>query len=372
VFARQGRLLGTRLDLSALRPESEPEVVVDGVRYDPQNGGTHLAVSEDGTLVYAPGTPTSPERGLAFVDGTGEAQRILDPPRVVRDPRLSPDGRKVALVLTQKQASDLWLLDVASGTLSQLTFGLSPRRPTWTPDGKSITVGAPVQGGGWRLLSVPARSGASPAPLLETAGRAYPNDWSPDGRTLVFQERGESSGWDLFTASLSSANRLEDRRALAATPADEENAGLSPDGRLLAYESNELDGVFEIYVRALREGGAAVRASTEGGRWPRFAPGGRLFFWQSGTGGLRRLDYQQSADRFRPAPVVVVWGHRPGGETAVSRRYMVGGSDAPYDVDPAGKFLMLQRIPAGPEPLFRKPVVVLGFGPGLKRPGSGS
>jgi serine/threonine-protein kinase len=373
VFARNGRLHAVGFDPVRHEVRGTPEVVVDGVRYDPYNGATHFTLSDGGALVYSPGTPTSTERGLAFVSPEGELERLVDTPRALREPRLSPDGKRVAVVLGQARGSDLWLLDVASGTLSQLTFGLSPRRPTWTPDGRGITVGAP-SASGWRILTVPAREGGAGDVILETANRAYPNAWSADGKTLVFQERSPGSAWDVFSADMGSSGRLEARRSLAATPAQEENAALSPDGRFLAYESDELDGIFEIYVRSLREGAPRVRVSTTGGRWPRFAPGGRLFYYYSFTpGGLRRIDYTVAADRFVAKDVVAVWARHAEGEAAVSRRVLVSSGDGPFDVNAQGsRFLMLERPEGAQEPLFKRPVVVLGFGDSLRASGPGA
>ncbi|HEY6548476.1 MAG TPA: protein kinase, partial [Vicinamibacteria bacterium] len=136
VFARSGRLLAVPFDLGRLAVRGTPEVVVDGVRYEPQNGGTHVAVAGEGTFIYTPGAPTSPERGLAVVDPAGQVTRVVSGLRLFREPRISPDGQRVAVVIAHAGESDLWLLDLGSGTLSQLTFGLSPRRPTWRPDGR--------------------------------------------------------------------------------------------------------------------------------------------------------------------------------------------------------------------------------------------
>jgi serine/threonine protein kinase/Tol biopolymer transport system component len=367
VFVRGGRLLAVPFDLERLatRPGS-PEVVGEGVRYDPQNGGTHVAVSATGTLVYSPGPLTSAEHALTWVDPAGRLTRVSDTARDFREPSLSPDGRRVAVVIGKAAESDLWILDLTSGTLSQVTFGLSPRSPTWTPDGKGVTVGARAEGG-WKLLTIPLRDPGKPVTLLESTNRVYPSGWSPDGRLLVYQERRPGTGWDLFAADVGPSSTVVGTRPLAVTPFHEERATLSPDGRFVAYESDELDGIFEIYVRALAEGGAKVRASTTGARWPRFGGAGALYYWYSFKGGLQRIDYHAAGDRFVVDGVGPVWPEPSAGGTGAASRVLVTTGYGGYDVDRANRrFLMLERSAASLQPALGAPVVVLNWAEGLR------
>jgi serine/threonine-protein kinase len=360
VFVRGGRLLAVPFDARHLQTRGVPQVVVEGVRYDPQNGGSHFAVSGTGGLVYAPAAPVSSEHPLSFVDRAFGITRVGETPRAYREQSLSPDGRRVAVVIGGASDSDLWVVDVASGTHSRLTFGQRPHRPTWTPDGNGITVGV-RRAAGWALVTVRRDGSGAPTSLLETTHRAYPNAWSPDGRTLVYQERRPGTGWDLMAVDVGAAGLPGPPRVLVATPFQEQSASLSRDGRFLAYESDELDSVFEVYVRPTQGDGPQVRASTTGARWPRFGLTGRLYYWSSSGGGLKRVDYRADADRFVPERVQSVW---PGSEDQVAdlaRRVLVLGAYAGYDVDPATeRFLMLERA-ASPEAPYRRPVVVLNW-----------
>jgi hypothetical protein len=360
VFVRGGRLLAVPFDLQRLVTTGTPKVVVEGVRYDPQNGGSHVAVSATGVLAYAPARPTLAEHPLSFVDPAFQITRVGDPPRAYREQSLSPDGRRVAVVIGTAAESDLWLIDVASGTHSRLTIGQRPRRPTWTADGRGITVGV-RKGDGWALVTVPRDGNGAPAVLLETDHRAYPNAWSPDGRTLVYQQRRPETGWDLMALDATAAGTFVPR-ALLATPFQEMKASFSRDGRFLAYESDQLDSVFEIYVRRADGQGPAVRASSQGGRWPRFGPPGRLYYWSSSRGGLRRVDYRTAGDRFVAEAARSVW---PGTEDQVAdfaRRVLVTATYAGYDVDPTtGRFLLLERIAAAEEAPPARPVLVLDW-----------
>jgi Tol biopolymer transport system component len=360
VFVRGGRLLAVPFDAAHLEVRGIPQVVVEGVRYDPQNGGSHIAVSGAGGLVYEPSLPTSTEYPLSFVDRAFRITRVGETPRAYREQSLSPDGRRVAVVIGGATESDLWVVDVASGTHSRLTFGQRPRRPIWTPDGSGITVGV-RRAAGWALVTVRSDGSGAETPLLETSHRAYPNAWSPDGRTLVYQERRPETGWDLLALDVGPAGAASTPSTLVATPFQEENASLSKDGRFLAYESDELDSVFEVYVRPAHGEGPQVRASTMGARWPRFGPSGRLYYWFSSRGGLRRIDYHADADRFVVERVQSVW---PGTEDELAdlaRRVLVLGTYAGYDVEPATeRFLMLERT-ASPEAPYRSPVIVLNW-----------
>jgi serine/threonine-protein kinase len=359
VFARGGRLFAAAFDLSSLAVRGSPVMVAEGVRYDPRNGGTHMAPSPSGTLIFGPGPVTSNDHRLAWMDGAGDFQEIMDTPRAFREVRLSPDARRVALVMGRGPDADLWMLDLESGTLSRLTFGSRPRRPVWTPDGRRVAVAIP-SGQRWRLASV-GLDGGAPSTLLESDHRVYPNVFTPDGTKLVYQERRPGTGWDILIGDVDPAGRVTGARPLVASPVHDANADLSPDGRFLAYESDELDGVFEVYVRPL-EGGVKVRATTTGARWPRFGAAGRLYYWYSFEGGLHQIDYRAESDRFVVGPT------RPvvEGPANAPRRLVVRSSYESFDVDaPRRRLLVLANDPET-TPSLTRPVVVLNWADELR------
>jgi serine/threonine-protein kinase len=363
VFSRGGHLLAVPFDLERLAVRGSPTVVTEGVRYDPRNGGTHVAVSANGTLVYTPGALTSPDHHLAWLGIGGDVVQITETPRAFRELRLSPDARHVALVLGRGMDSDLWVLDLASRTLSQLTFGLNTRRPVWTTDGRSITF-ATLSPPTFRLASV-SREGGAAVTLLESDLRTYPNVWHPDGQTLVYQTQSAATGWDLFAARLDPAGRLGEGRALVASPYNEANADLSSDGRFLAYESNELDDVYEVYVRPL-EGGVKVRATKTGARWPRFGPPGRLFYWYSFRSDLQQIDFEARRDRLVMGPARLVFPPRDDTQDARIRRMTVRAQYESYDFDVSRQRFLVLESASPPEPPLQRPVVVLNWGQELR------
>lgn len=363
-FVRGGRLLAAPFDPDALALRGPAEVVADGVRYDQRNGGAHYAVARDGAIVYEPAAPVSTEAYLSWVDVSGRVQRITQGARGFRDPRLSPDGRRVAVRIADGAGSDLWLVDVDGGTLTRASFGLSPHRPVWTADGRGVTVSA-EKDRRWQLLTLPVAGEKRPRVVLESANRLYPNAWTPDGRSLVYQERHEDTGWDLRSVDAEGGGPPRD---LAATPFQETGATVSPDGRYVAYDSDELDAIAGVYVAPLADPGARVRASALNVRWPRWRAPHELYFWQppkarprpSGQPeGVHRIAWSAAGPAARSEPI---WPDRTKAHELVSRLSVA--AFASYDVDPSPRgprFLMLETATPPASPALAHPVVVLGW-----------
>jgi Tol biopolymer transport system component len=357
LFVRGGLVYTVGFDVTSLTVRGTPEVLLEAIRYDWRNGGSHLAVSATGVLVYGPGQPTSHEYYLSWVGHDGNFKRAVDTPRRFRDLKRSPDGRSIAVVLGIATDSDLWSVD-ASATLSRLSFGLSPYRPTWTADGRGITVGA-RKDGKWRLLTIPADGAGEPTALLESQNRLYPSAWSRDGRHLLFQEIGAKTGWDLHTLEVDAAGRpVGTRKTFAASPFHESTAAISNDGRWVAYESDELDGVVQVYVRSWPDGGHKVRASTGGGRLPAWGPGGELYYWQTGEDMLRVIHTKESGGQLAIGAAESAW---PGDvAAAVLRRLVITVPNSRFDIDPAGaRFLVLEKATADSGPDLKSPIVIV-------------
>jgi serine/threonine-protein kinase len=357
LYARRGQLYATRFDLERREASGTPEVVIEGIRYDARNGGANLAVAATGALLFLPGVPSSPESTLGWIDAAGTIKRLVDQPRVFRSPRLSPDGSRIAVVIGPDAESDLWTVD-ADATLTRASFGLSPQRPVWRPDGKGITVGA-KKDGRWQLLDVALDGSGQTKLLYESAQRLYPCAWLPDGRRLIFQEHTAATGWDLWALELDVSGQASSTpRPIAVTPFQEANAAISPDGRWLAYESDELDGIVEVYVRSFPEGTGKVRLSVGGARWPRWSRSGGAVFWESTPSNtLTRTPGRVEAGKFRAAPAEVVWNP----SVRENPRLMFTPNYPTYDVDAAGRFLVLERNAPIAEPALTRPVVVLDW-----------
>ncbi len=364
LFVRGGHLHAVAFDPERIVVQGTPKVILDAVRYDWRNGGGHLAVSASGALLYAPGEPSSSEHYLTWVDRDGRLTRASDTPRPFRDVKASPDGRRIATVIGTSTESDLWLMD-ANGTLSRLSFGLSPHRPTWTSNGGGVTVGA-EKGGTWRLVTIAADEKQGPTVLFESSHREYPNAWSPDGRYLMFQESRPETGWDLRVLEVDASGRpVGAPRAFASTPFHESSAAISLDGRWVSYESDELDGVVQVYIRSFPDGAHKVRASQAGARWPIWDAQGNLHYWQTGSNSLQALQTREKGGQLSLGTSQPVW--RGTIEPAILSRVIISVAGARYDVTPDGtRFLALERAAVGPGPEFSHPMIVLA-GPMLPR-----
>ncbi len=343
IYGRGGQLFAVPFDATRLKITGTPVPVLEGVAYDRRNGGTKVAVADDGTLAYVPGLSGSLDRRLIWVDANGQRERVTEDSRRFLDPQLSPDGRRVAVRIGDPAVSDVWIVDLETGTLAQVTFGLRAFRPTWTRDSRSVTVGV-SEAGGWRLVTIDADGQGTAATHLESPNRLYPGKWSPDGRMLVYEEQRPDTGWDIYALEIAASGpRGGEPRPLVATPANETSADLSSDGTFLAYESDEQEGLVEIYVRPFGRAGAKVKVSTGGGRWPNWHEGGELFYWSSFAQQMFRVPYRVEGGSFVVAAQELVWSAADdSGEVPLSEFLGRG-----FDLDQKGlRFLTLESAAA--------------------------
>ena len=190
VFCRAGALLAVPFDLERLERTGDPVTVIEGILMEP-GGAAHFTFSDDGSLAYVPGDMLVPDRKLVWVDRQGEVEPLPAEPREYMDPSLSPDGRQVAVTIREGSNYDIWVSEVARGSLSRLTS--HPQEdlgPIWTPDGKQVTFASEMAGRGPVLSWRPA-DGSSPQELLlerEVGTLRFPTSWSPDGQTLAFTD----------------------------------------------------------------------------------------------------------------------------------------------------------------------------------------
>jgi serine/threonine-protein kinase len=358
LFARAGMLFSVPFAPDEPAVHGEREVVVEGIQYDPRNGAAHLAVSGSGTVLYTSAAPVPPERRLAWLDPSGRISTLLEEPRRFGQPRLSPDGARLAVRIGPPAASDLWSLDIATSTLTRISHGLSPHRPVWHPDGRSLSAGR-LSAGRWQLISLPASAAGASAVLHEGPSRMYPNDWSPDGRRLVFQERSPGAGWDLRLLEVDGAGQPAGPvRSIAATPFNEEGGAVSPDGALIAYELDEVDGVVHVYVRAFPDGEEKVQVSAAGARVPRWGRDGRLYYWSNGA-----REFYTAVVRLqggRPAVVAAGKPLLPPGAGLTADRLMVTSLDG-FDVAASGRLLVLEPPVVAAPPNSGRPVLALNW-----------
>jgi serine/threonine-protein kinase len=274
IYVSEGGLVAVPFDVDNQKPPGRAVPLLEEVTATSLYGSAHFDFSLDGTFAYVPGGLDA-ERSLVWVDRSGAARLVTDKRRAYEDPRLSPDGRKIAVTI-KEVATHIWLYDLERDALMPLTSGLEEdQAPLWTVDGESVVHrrGLPSS-----LFWASADGGASPERLTSSTYDQWPGSWTSDGKTLVYWENSAASGFDVGLLKMDGERTVE---PLLQTPANEFAGALSPDGRFLAYVSDE-SGRPEIYVRAFPDLGKKVQVSNEGGRQPVWARDGREIFYRNG------------------------------------------------------------------------------------------
>ena len=251
VYQMGGTLWAVAFDLGRLAILGSPVPVVEGVVTAGARTGADFSVAADGTMVYVPAAAqTGSHRMLVWVDRQGREQALAAPPRAYVYPRLSPNGTRVAVAVAD-QENDVWIWDLSRETpLRRFTFDAGfDLYPVWTPDGRRLLWGVGGARGAPPNLYSQAADGSGAAERLtdgpNTQYISYPLAISPDGTRLVVREDRPGTGLDLALLTLNGEWRIT---PLIRTASSEGNGEISPDGRWLAYESDE-SGRKEIYVR---------------------------------------------------------------------------------------------------------------------------
>jgi eukaryotic-like serine/threonine-protein kinase len=329
-------------DLASLKVTGSPIPIVDSVERAMDGGAVYFAVSQTGLLVYA---STGDRHQLVWVDQRGASTPISNDRAAFRLPRLSPDGKRIAVsVGDDTRRDDIWIYDVERGTKRRLTTTNHNLEPIWTPDGTHIThsggglVDVPVDGGGPETILSPPRQGFA----------IYPLSWSPDGRNLLCQVQ-TSDGYDLYlvTRGVDSGPK-----PFLVRPGFDGFAMFSPNGRWVTYVSNE-SGDMEVYVARFPGLGDKVEISTGGGDRPRWSRDGRQLFYRQGD-ALMAVGVN-TGDAFRAETPRRLFEGAYSGESGESA----------FDVSPDGqRFLMVKSDEAS---TLRQLTAVQNWQVGLKK-----
>jgi len=275
VTVREGELQVLAFDAESMTIRGTPVAVLDTV-FRAQNGGAaYFGVAQTGTLVFTPGGYA---RTLVRVNRDGRRTPITDDRRGFRHPEISPDGRRVA-VTVDPRPSQVWVYDLARRSGIPLSTTDHSLGPVWSPDGRRVTYISEMD------LFWRAADASGPAErLLAREGAQYPTSWSADGQLLLFDDSGGQTqvGSDIWVLP-----RKGPPRPLIATAHEERAGRLSPDGRWVAYHSDE-SGRLEVYVRPFPNvDDRKWTISTAGGRRPVWASSGRELFYAAGSSIIR-------------------------------------------------------------------------------------
>ncbi len=277
VFIRAGELLAVPFDVDHLEIKGAAVPVVENVLENPRIGAGQYAVSKDGLLVYIPGGVTYGEHEMVMVDRAGNAKPLTSNKRPYEDFTISPDGKYLAITI-EGPVTNTWIHDIARDTETRFNFGIENRDPTWTPDGKRIAYSG-FKDGKYAVLWKPLDGSAPEEPLILSDHSADAWFFSPDGGTLLYAD------WQFGGALNIGALPLQDRehaRLIFPAKYNVEWAILSPDGKWIAYDSDE-SGRPEVYVAPYPALEPRERISTDGGLHPLWAPNGRELYYRMGT-----------------------------------------------------------------------------------------
>jgi Tol biopolymer transport system component len=235
---------------------------------------THFAFSASGSLVYVPArAPQGAQLSLAFVDVSGKIQPLGLPPRPYSSPRISPDGKALAVVTDDGKDAFVSIYDLKGGTSPRrLTFGGRNDLPIWSPDSQYITFQSDTDGN--RSIFRQAAAGGA-AERLTTPDRGdyhQPEAWRPDGRVLLFTVINTIGHYSLWTLS---SPEPKPKVLFDVPNANRTRAAFSPDGRWLAYTSTEVGGRGQIFVQPFPPTGKLYQISSDGGRAPLWSPNGK-------------------------------------------------------------------------------------------------
>jgi Tol biopolymer transport system component len=328
LHVKGNRLFAAPFDVARGRITGPAKGVLDDLFSSPTEALTLLDVSPDGTLAWVPGSVADPPREVVSVERDGRVRPILAEARRYRGLSVSADGRFLATAILDASL-DIWTHSLERGILSRLTTG--PRTefaPFWSRDGRTVfyVVDRPP----FEIHRIPFGSAAEGEPLWKAEVDSVLTGLSADGRRVVYTMTPLGTGSDLWVASLDGSEKA---RIFRATPYTEQYGTFSPDGRWLAYASNET-GRPEVYVEAFPGPGNRYQVSADGGEEP---------LWARGSGEiLYRHGEEIRAVRTRTSPRFEFEEAR----TLFSLpMFLAGTNDRNYDVPPDGQRVFALRVP---------------------------
>jgi Tol biopolymer transport system component len=327
---RSGALMAIGLDLRRGRTIGDP-VTLGPTALIRISGASEAAVSPTGTLAYI---AAAPDAVVGWVDARRQFQPLLADPKAYAYPRLSPDGRRLALAISTGGRADVWAYDIAQATPTRLTTsGTLNDRPEWTPDGKRVLYRGD-RGARTAIWWVPADLSGPATPVQGSdAHDFYEGVVTPDGKSLVYQidDAGAHQADVMYRALVGDTTS----RPMAATTFAEAQARVSPDGRWVAYVTDE-SGASQVVVRPFPGPGGQVQVSSDGGWEPVWERDGRRLFYRDG----RHL----IAASVTTSPHFAVTGRT---ELFADDYRFAQAPHANYDVSPDGtRFLMVKSAEA--------------------------
>ena len=355
LYIHEGTLFAAPFDVQKLELEGQAIPILEGVFADPVSASAQFAFSQEGTLVYLPGVATSRRFTLNWLDRKGETKPLRDVPADYRDIRLAPGGHRLAVEIIDGGRSDIWVYEWERDTLTRLTFDTANEGdPVWRPSGDGLVFRSTREGAG-NLYWKRSDGSGQVQRLTESRTLQNPTSWHPTGKFLAFFELDPERNLDIRILALEGDDRLGWKPGQVTTfldsPFGELYPAFSPDGRWLAYQSNE-SGQEEIYIRPFPGSGGKWQISSGGGSIPIWSENGKELFYKSPAQQIMVVTYSAEGESFG-ASQPRLWSE---GRTA-SRPFT-----RDYDLHPDGeRFAILMAGDGQPEEKRDHVVLIQNF-----------
>jgi serine/threonine-protein kinase len=279
VYISRGSLYATRFNLERLAIESPPAQILSDVTNSPGTGAAQFSISLNGSLVYVPSAGEAANPSIFWLGADGKLQPLRSVPAAYDTIRFAPDGERLAAAILNQQ-SDIWTYEWGRDVMSRVTSDPTlDARPVWSPDGRRIAFRS-ARSGIDNLYWQRADGTGEPQRLTESKVPHRPKSWHPSGKFLAYEEIGrERDVWILpVEGDDASGWRPGKPGAFLSGAFNETEPAFSPDGRWLAYASDE-PGRTEVYVVPFPGPGGRLQVSTTGGSFPRWSSNGKELFY---------------------------------------------------------------------------------------------
>jgi len=356
VYMHEGTLFAVPFDARRLEITGTSVPILEGVVANPATGGAQFSFSETGNLVYVAGRGLSILGSIYWMERDGTFTPLRKTPATYLSPAFSPDGKHLAMEIYDGKRSDIWTYEWGRDTLTRTSLGgESNRDPVWTPDGQRITY--TVEEKGTYSLYWKRADGAGDAQrLTQDPNPEYAGSWLPDGKFLAFTQSNPHTGSDIMIlpmdGSESSGWIPREPKILLNGPHEERSPAFSPDGRWLAYSSNE-SGDYEVYVQAFPGTGARWQISTTDGQHPKWSRNGKELFYCTQDGKIMVVAYTVSGDSFV--------AERPKLWSTQSLNLMNLGALSTFDLHPDGRRFAVVKAPGPADAPLNKVTFISNF-----------
>jgi len=336
VYVTKGSMYAVPFDADRLEVRGPATLLIEVVS-NPIMGSAQFDFSQRGILAYRTGGAEG-MRAMQWVDSAGKTTPLGVEPAFYLFPRISPEGSRLAYLLTQGANTELWVYDLQRGNKTRLTSGQNAAYEVWSPDGRFVVFQA---AGG--VFWTRADGAGGPQPLTRAKSIQLPTSFTPDGKRLFFSQLDIGAGAEIMTVKVESSDGQlragEPQTYLKAAAGATPFATVSPDGRWLAYVDAE-SGIYEIFVRAFPDKGVKTQISNTGGVMPVWSRNGHELFYRTEDQRIMVVGYAVNGESF-VAGKPRVWS---------GKQLANIGLGVNFDLAPDGKRCVVLMQAASPEP----------------------